>query len=57
MTDDNHVVGFNVQRFCEGGESGVVLECPNFRSHYLTDEEAVALAEFLLDEARENNDK
>jgi len=52
-----HVVGFNVKRFYEDGDSGVVLECPNFRNHYLTDEEAVALAEFLLDGAKEDNDK
>ena len=43
--------GWTVQRFSDGSERGVTLECPDLRRHRLTDEQAVALAESLLDEA------
>jgi len=50
----DYVAGWTVQ----GDESGVTVECPDLRRHHLTNEEAVALAEFLLDEAdTEDNDK
>jgi hypothetical protein len=39
--------GWTVQRF-HGDERSVTLECPDFRRHRLTDEQAVALAESLL---------
>jgi len=40
--------GWTVQRFRDGDERGVTLECPDLRRHHLTDEQAVALAESLL---------
>ena len=51
-TDGGHpdyVAGWTVL----GDKSGVTVECPDLRRHHLTNEDAVALAKSLLDEAGE----
>ena len=49
MSDE--VPGWTVQRYSMRGDRGVTLECPDLRRHRLSDEEAVDLAESLLEQA------
>jgi len=44
--------GWTVGRSYRSGDSNVVLKCPDMRRHTLSDEQAMALAEELLEQAR-----